>query len=319
LPRLAVIVLVLLLLAGTAAAFAITESLKLERSPITAPRFDKRFSPVCGCPTDRAALTFRLRRADHLDASIVDRSGTRVRRLVDDERYGRGEVTFHWDGHDDAGAVVPDGPYRLEIHLNGAHRTIVVPNTVLVDTKPPAVELLRVRRRVFSPNGDGVNDRLVVVYRASEKGAATLLVDGRVAVRGKTRLPRRQRLKWGGKLSGRPLAPGAYDLTLEVRDIAGNVSPPRKPIEVAIRALRVTRQAFEARRGGMLRFRVATDALPFRWELVRDGRTVVAGRSAKNVVRLPLPREFGSGAYTLVVSSSGQSDRAVVTVHGRSR
>ena len=44
--RLLPILLVLGLLGGTAAAFAITEGLKLEKSPIGSTHVDKLFSPV---------------------------------------------------------------------------------------------------------------------------------------------------------------------------------------------------------------------------------------------------------------------------------
>lgn len=45
-PRLIATALVLALLAATVAAFAITERLKLERSPIYGTKVDKIFSPV---------------------------------------------------------------------------------------------------------------------------------------------------------------------------------------------------------------------------------------------------------------------------------
>jgi hypothetical protein len=42
-------VLVLVLLAATAAAFVVTEDLKLEPDPLALPRVDPTFSPVCRC------------------------------------------------------------------------------------------------------------------------------------------------------------------------------------------------------------------------------------------------------------------------------
>ena len=53
LPRVLSTVLVLGLLVGTAAAFAVTERLKLVPSPIIAPKVTEAFSPVCDCPTTR--------------------------------------------------------------------------------------------------------------------------------------------------------------------------------------------------------------------------------------------------------------------------
>ena len=141
--------LVLGLLTGTTTALALTQALKLERSPVTAPRFDRVFSPTCGCPTNEARLSLTLRRADTVDADVVDEDGEPVRRLVSGARRGRGVVTFVWDGSSDGGAIAPDGSYRLRMRLRDQHRTIVIPTPVHVDTAPPEVELLRVSPTVF--------------------------------------------------------------------------------------------------------------------------------------------------------------------------
>ena len=76
--RIATTVLVLGLLGGTAAAFAVTEGLKLEPSPILSPRIAKVFSPACDCPTRVAEIAFRLRKPDNIRVQIV-RGGTVVR------------------------------------------------------------------------------------------------------------------------------------------------------------------------------------------------------------------------------------------------
>ena len=88
--RLLPIALVVALLVGTAAAFAVTERLKLVRSPIAAPEIDRVFSPVCDCERDEAAIAFRLREADRVDLAIVDGDGDVVRTLVPlPQRAGR--------------------------------------------------------------------------------------------------------------------------------------------------------------------------------------------------------------------------------------
>jgi len=85
LARIATTLLVLALLGGTAAAFAVTEGLKLEKSPILSTRVTKEFSPTCGCPTRVATISFRLRKADRLRLQIV-RGDAVVRTLVDGRR-----------------------------------------------------------------------------------------------------------------------------------------------------------------------------------------------------------------------------------------
>jgi len=69
--RLVSTLLVLGLLGGTAAAFAVTEHLKLVRSPIYRTEItNKVFSPVCRCSTQKSRIRFYLRRADRLTLSI---------------------------------------------------------------------------------------------------------------------------------------------------------------------------------------------------------------------------------------------------------
>ena len=80
-PRLFSTVLVFGLLAGTAAAFALTEGLKLEKTPVLGTQVGKVFSPTCRCPTRRVRIFFRLRKAETLTVTI-ERGGTPIRTLV---------------------------------------------------------------------------------------------------------------------------------------------------------------------------------------------------------------------------------------------
>ena len=74
------LLVVLALLGATAAAFAVTERLKLERSPVTGTRVDHVFSPVCECARDVAVISFRLRRPETVTVDILDKDGRSVRR-----------------------------------------------------------------------------------------------------------------------------------------------------------------------------------------------------------------------------------------------
>ena len=79
--------LVVALLAATAAAFALTQGLKLQKSPIFGTRVQPVFSPVCDCPKQTARIAW-LRKADRLDISIVD--GGEVVRTIERKRYPKG-------------------------------------------------------------------------------------------------------------------------------------------------------------------------------------------------------------------------------------
>src|SRR5256885_7500372 len=93
-------ILALLLIVATATAFAVTQRLKLEPSPISQTRVDKVFSPVCECETDAAKIEFSLRRADHLRVAI--RLDGRELTIANGE-VGKGPVRARWNGRDAAG------------------------------------------------------------------------------------------------------------------------------------------------------------------------------------------------------------------------
>lgn len=318
---LAVIVLVLALLGGTAAAFAVTEVLKLERSPVAAPLFTKHFSPVCGCEKELARLSLRLRKADTVDAAIVDSGGKTVRTLVEDERYRRGPVTLEWDGRDDSGAQVADGRYRLRMRLEDQHRTIVLPNPVFVDTQVPRVRVVGVGPQVFSPDDDGRRDRVHVSYSASEPARGTLLVDGAAARTGKLRAEGRASMRWDGTVLGRAVGPGLYALALRVEDRAGNVSEPTEAVPVRLRYIDLVSGLIRVRRGSVLRFRVDTDAETIDWQLVRRRGArplVLVSGGRPGSVSSRLPASVRPGFYLLRVIAGGHADQGAVRVLPRS-
>ncbi|TML41855.1 MAG: hypothetical protein E6G23_08515, partial [Actinobacteria bacterium] len=73
------VVLVVGLLGGSAAAFAVTERLKLERSPIFGTQVGKVVSCVSG---RRVPIRFRVRKSDSLSLAIVDSNDRVVRALI---------------------------------------------------------------------------------------------------------------------------------------------------------------------------------------------------------------------------------------------
>jgi hypothetical protein len=134
LRRIAVTVLVLALLGGTAAAFAVTEALKLEGQAISKPRVTKRFAPDARCGPRQARLAFKLHRSDPIDAVIVDGDGNPVRTLASGVTRRAGWVKLTWDGSRDSGARATDGDYRLRVHLAREERTITIPNVVRLES-----------------------------------------------------------------------------------------------------------------------------------------------------------------------------------------
>lgn len=228
--RLLVTTLVWALLVATTAAFVVTEALKLERPPVGAMRGDRALSPVCSCPKRTARVSFRLRKVDAIDVAIVDEDGEPVRVLASGARPGRGRVAFRWGGRNDAGAIVPDGAYRLRVRLVGQDRTTTFRREVVVDTEPPTIRLIEVDPRRTAPGGEGTQIRL----QLSERARVSLLVDGRRAARFGAVDPGTAEVVWRGTSRGRALPSGEYRIALRARDRAGNRSRPTPPVEISV-------------------------------------------------------------------------------------
>jgi FlgD Ig-like domain len=212
---------------ATATAFAVTQRLKLEPSPISQTRVSDVFSPVCRCVTKAANIDFSLRRADHLRIAIRTSSGEVT---VAEGSFPQGDLHVRWDGRDASGEIVPDGIYYPLVQLQRAGRTIDLPNPIRVDTIRPSIRIRSLRPRVFHPG----REKLTVTYTVSEHAHALLFVDGRRRVfTASKRL--RYLLHWSGKVHGRAIRPGRHKLKLIAEDLAGNRSVPTPVVTVRVR------------------------------------------------------------------------------------
>jgi FlgD Ig-like domain len=291
--------LVLALLGSTAAAFAVTEGLKLEKSPITSTQVDKVVSPA-----EHVLIEFDLRKGDRVSVAIVDAADDVVRSLATDRRARAGAQRFLWDGRDDSGRFVPDGTYRPRVHLAREHRTIVLPNPIRADSTRPAIRLVSLTPRVFSPDGDFRREFVRIRYEASERSRAILYVNGarRLLVRA---FVRAGKLEWRGR-AVRRLRSGLYRLQLRALDLAGNLGPPTRAFVVRVRYVEVRPHFLAVRVGARFGFRVLTDAKRYSWHLGSRGG-VAHGRFL--ILTAPTP-----GSYLLRVAANGHVARARVLV-----
>src|SRR5690348_14059372 len=97
----------------------------------------KVFSPTSGGARTKANVKVRLRRADTVTVAVLDARDHEVAVLAGALHVPRGFVTFRWDGKQPNGSLAPDGAYRVKVHLANQHQTIVLPNVIRLDTKPP--------------------------------------------------------------------------------------------------------------------------------------------------------------------------------------
>ena len=92
LKRLAPTILVAALLVATATAFAVTEHLKLEDSPVINTRFPALFSPRLA----EERIGFRLRREEEISLAIAGANGKIVKQAVGSGVFGQAFHQFAW-------------------------------------------------------------------------------------------------------------------------------------------------------------------------------------------------------------------------------
>jgi FlgD Ig-like domain len=321
LQRVLTTVTLLGLLVLTAAAFAITEHLKLIKSPLSAAlvenvRGQERvrghvlISPTChgaGC-THSATMRVKLRHAGRVTVSIANSSGHTVRTIasrvpLQAHSYKR----FVWNGRTDAGGVVPDGIYHPWVKLT--RRSFHFLNTITVDTKPPRVLGVKTAKKnpvLFAGPGRTV----AITYGFNEPAHALVYLGPHLIIRShKTKM--HDTVKWAGTLGGEPLRPGKYVLSIGGQDVAGNKTPAarRKQVPVVVRYVGVSPQRVAVRAGHRLTVQVETAAKRYTWRLGNRH-----GSHRGRVLHLRAPTT--PGTYRLVVSENGQSTTAVVRVHG---
>ena len=298
------------LLVATAAAFAVTERLKLTKSPIfdTLVYPKNGFSPKCGCARGKATVRIKLRHSDLVSVAILDARKTSVRTLVDGVRGSRGVNVFRWDGRTDADVIAKDGIYKAEVHLVGQHRTIVLPNEILLDTTAPVVMSVTANRDTFSPDGDHQADFVRIHYQLSKPAHVNLYLGATRIVR-TYRHPASGSFSWFGRANGVTLPPGAYTLDVGAVDAAGNSTPvaQRQRIHVRIRFIEIASKRIVVAAGKRFSIGISTDASRYTWKL----------GSRKSFASGPVLRLRAStrkGRYTLTVSERGHVDRATVLV-----
>jgi hypothetical protein len=311
LPRLLSTAVVLVLLAATAAAFALTERAKLELSPIYGTQPGQVFSPnskVSGRAV--AHIRFRVRRRETIDVWVQDSKGRKVADLlVRRPVVPRQRLTLVWDGVSSEGLIVPAGVYHAVVKLTGSHRTIVLPSDIDLDTTPPKITVHPATKYpIISPDGDGHADVFRVPYSVDEPAHAILMLRGKIVVFTRSRKAKGV-LVWNGKdpRSGKPLPPGRYVLGVAAQDTAGNRSQGRPFAIAQIRYVNLGRKRVVVAPGKRFSLRVSTDAPRVQWQL--HGRS---GTLPRGTLTLRAPR--APGVYHLYVTVGNHTAASTVVV-----
>jgi hypothetical protein len=297
------------LLVATAAAFAITERLKLEQSPVFGTQISRYLSSTCGCARGRAKILIKLRQHDVVTLMIRDARRGLVDTLATGSARPRGVNVFYWNGRTANSGHARDGTYYVEVHLAHQHRTLLLPNRIMLDTVPPQIDSASSERPAFSPDGDRQVDSVKIRYALSQPAFALAYLRGRRIVR--TRFHRTLgSFTWAGMLGSQRLPPGIYALSIGAVDLAGNSTPVARRATVRVQLRYITLASHRiavAHPGERVEIGVSTDARRYAWRL-RSRHGFAPGP----LLSLPAPSQ--RGRYQLIVTEHGHSDRAVVTV-----
>ncbi|MFN3660653.1 MAG: FlgD immunoglobulin-like domain containing protein, partial [Brevinematales bacterium] len=201
-------------------------------------------------------------------------------RLITPDKGLEVPPSLMWDGRDSEGRLLPDGVYRYRIRARDLNQneTLSSWQFIVLDTAKRGVGVA-ISSSIFSPNGDGRQDALVIqitnLKTLSGDWLTMTVFDTKKSVvfqsvwTNDKELP--DTLVWDGK-SGETFAlEGAYEVEVSVESAAGNASRFSFPVRLVRTmeqvSLVASKSAFSARKGDVLlfTFQVSSQELLTNW------------------------------------------------------
>ncbi len=212
-------------------------SIRLESAPFAATVVADRavFSAKAG--DGRVRFRLKTERGDRVVSYRLEVRNTASRSVVRQfEGIAVLPAALAWDGRDEFGSVAPDGDYvaGLSVLFDGGARVSAESAAFSLDSTPPRA-VVGLGQSVFSPNGDGVLDTVLVTQRGAEgSGLWTgAVLDGRgeiIRTYSWKGLPS-ETFSWNGRdEDGALFVDGDYRYRLSSVDPAGNAFSAETPI-----------------------------------------------------------------------------------------
>jgi hypothetical protein len=344
--RLAAVVFGALVIA-TFGAFFLAQRLKNAPSVVQGFTLTPVFSPNHDGRKDLAHLSFKLKDTDDVTVSVVDHAGDEVRVLADDRRLAAYTPTrFAWNGRTDAGAMAPDGSYRIRITLRREGRSITLQRIARLDLTPPKPRVISIGPTkgpgpevLPLPEGGPAEVHLLTpgrdpVIRLFKTSPGPMrLVEAPVKLPGGTKT-----WHWDGRTpSGKPVSPGTYLVAIETRDLAGNrgLSPAldrhgmpattyggKLPGRGGIRVSYLSAQPppTPVAAGKAATFLVDSRRKPYTWTVRRVGSNEVIKRGHKTKPKLRIFAPNGtSGTYLLQIRTATRTTTVPFAVQGTAK
>jgi hypothetical protein len=189
------------------------------------------------------SISFYLQhRADDVDVLVVNARGMIVRTLASGVHMPiQKRVAFTWNGRRGDGSLAPDGIYYVRVVLTAQGRTVTIsdssgPVPFKLKTTVPSPRITSVTSRALTA---GRATRVTIRYTGNETRSGTILIYS--ATSGKPQLVKtfltpwhQQSAVWNGLIGKRPAPSGAYQIALQVTDVACNTSTSA-PVVLAVR------------------------------------------------------------------------------------
>ncbi len=331
----------LVLVGATFGAFFVAQRLKSAAPVIHLGGVARFFSPNHDGRRDVNDFSVTLKASDDVTVDVVNLDGDPVRRLADaaPARAYR-PLKLAWDGSTDAGGRAADGQYRVRVALRQEGRSVVVPQTMTLDTTPPRPVVCvgvpcssRTTANVAGPEPGRVKVYVKPVSPTYRTGFTVVRTDDGPPrpVASFDRAAGFHRAIWDGLVAGRPAPPGIYLIEASVRDRAGNVGTT--PAEVApgavpgrpgltVRGIAAQPPLAPVPAGGRAAFFVDARGRGYRWRVRRVGESAVRkrGEGRPGQARLVLHAPGGSsGAYLLELRSGRWHTSVPFLVQGEQR
>ena len=319
------------LIAATVGAFFITQHLKVTTPLIAEPRISPEvLNPLAGKTCSgvnhrQTTLSFYLQhRADDVDVYVRDASGDDVKTLASARHLPKGvRFFFTWDGHQDNGAVAPDGVYHFQVVLREQGRNVdlstksgalvtatvmtVLPHPVVESVSPVLLPDPGVRGATIRYSGNENRGAKVVLYRTDLPGAPRVVKSFLTPWKG-------QSTTWDGTINGQPAPAGTYLVGLQVTDVTCNtgyfpvvIPPPPGTTPhagITVRYLAAQPPLVPVAAGSSATVYVDSRRRSYRWSLIRAGarKPTESGSSDHVALSVPLPSS-AARLYELSIAS----------------
>lgn len=201
---------------------------------------------------DVARLLYRIGQRANVDVTLTGADGAaHVLRSASLRQPGAEPYELLFGGVID-GRMLPDDTYRVSLLATpidgGAPVTVQAPDLRIVDADalPPQLRALTVLPARFTPNQDGIDDRVAISYALDEPAEVRIRIetqDGAYVtdVLADTHTnnapgdpgPHVYDYDAGVDADAPPPPDGRYVVVVEARDAAGNVTVERRPLEIA--------------------------------------------------------------------------------------